>query len=251
MEDAEGKVKVAAVSYLNTKPLLYGLENFPVKNEIILSLDYPARIGEELIAGEVHVALIPVAMLPGMKTYHIISDYCIGAEGPVASVCLFSDVPLEEITDIYLDFESRSSVALVRYLMKAHWGISPRLLEGHPGYESHITGTVAGVVIGDRALKQRRVSRYSYDLAEAWIAYTGLPMVFAAWISNKKLDEGFISRFNQATGAGTHGAGLEKVLRETPCDFYDLREYYTRHISFQLTAEKRKGLAHFLAVLKT
>jgi len=250
MEDAEGKVKVAAVSYLNTKPLLYGLERFPVKNELILSMDYPARIGEQLISGDVDVALIPVAMIPGMKEYHIISSYCIGAEGPVASVCLFSDVPLEEITDVYLDFESRSSVALARYLMKAHWKIRPRLLEASAGYEKLITGTMAGVVIGDRALKQRSISRYHYDLAEAWISHTGLPMVFAAWVSNKHLDEGFITRFNEATGAGTRGDALEQVLQATTCDFYDLRKYYTTHISFALTAEKRQGLTRFLEVLK-
>lgn len=249
MEDAGAVVKVAAVSYLNTKPLLYGLERFPVKDELALSMDYPARIGEQLISGEVDVALIPVALIPRLAEYHIISGYCIGAEGPVGSVCLFSDVPLEEITEVYLDFESRSSVALARYLMQAHWKIAPRLLDAFPGYESHLKGSTAGVVIGDRALKQRRVNRYIFDLAEAWISHTGLPMVFAAWVSNKPLDPGFIARFDEATGAGTQGEALETVVRETPCEFYDLRKYYTEHISFRLTAQKRRGLVRFLEVL--
>jgi chorismate dehydratase len=249
MEGVAGKVKVAAVSYLNTKPLLYGLERLPLKDEIILSVDHPARIGEQLISGEVDLGLIPVALIPRLNDHHVITDYCIGAEGPVASVCLFSDVPLEEITAVYLDFESRSSVALARYLMRKYWKISPKLLEAGPGYEKQITGTVAGVVIGDRALRQRKVSRYIYDLAEAWIDHTGLPMVFAAWISNKPLEEGFIARFNEATGLGTRGPALEDVLNRTTCDFYDLREYYTRHISFELTGRKKEGLAQFLEVL--
>jgi chorismate dehydratase len=140
-------------------------------------------------------------------------------------------------------------VALARYLMRKYWKISPKLLEAGPGYEKDITGTVAGVVIGDRALRQRKVNRYIYDLAEAWIAHTGLPMVFAAWISNKPLEQGFIARFNEATGLGTRTPVLEDVLSQTPCDFYDLREYYTRHISFELTGRKKEGLAQFLEVL--
>lgn len=249
MDGIADRIKVAAVSYLNTKPLLYGLQRFPVKDELILTVDHPARIGAQLVEGEVDLGLIPVALIPQMKEHHIISGYCIGAEGPVASVCLFSDRPLEEVTDVYLDFESRSSVALARYLMRHYWKITPRLLEATPGYEQRITGTVAGIVIGDRALRQRKISPYIYDLAEAWIAHTGLPMVFAAWISNKPLDEGFIARFDEATGAGTHGLALEEVLRETPCEFYNLRDYYTRHISFELTERKRAGLARFLEVL--
>lgn len=249
MDGEADKIKVAAVSYLNTKPLVYGLQRFPVKDDIILRVDHPARIGEQLVRGEVDLGLIPVALIPEMKEHHIISDYCIGAEGPVASVCLFSDVPLEEITEVYLDFESRSSVALARYLISHYWKISPKLLDAAPGYEKRITGTVAGVVIGDRALRQRKVNTYIYDLAEAWIDHTGLPMVFAAWISNKPLDKGFIGRFNEATGVGTRAPGLEEVLRETSCGFFNLRDYYTQHISFELTERKRAGLARFLEVL--
>lgn len=250
MIENSGKVRVAAVSYLNTKPLLYGLANNPIKDDIILSVDYPARIGAQLISGEVDVALIPVAMLPEMKEYHIISDYCIGAEGPVASVCLFSDVPIGEITSLYLDFESRSSVALARYLLREYWQVAPTFLNAAPGYESLITGTVGGVVIGDRALRQRKVNRYVYDLAEAWIGHTGLPMVFAAWVSNKVLQADFITRFNTATGAGTRGSELEAVIARTPCDFYDLHDYYTKHISYELTPKKRAGLKKFLDMLQ-
>lgn len=244
------KIRVAAVSYLNTKPLLYGFDNAPIREEIELTVDYPSKIGQQLVDDEVDVGLIPVALIPKLPEHHIITDYCIGAEGPVASVALFSDVPIEEITGIYLDYQSRSSVALLRYLLKHYWKISPALLRAEPGYESKIKETVAGVIIGDRALLQRTKNLYVYDLAEAWIADTGLPMVFAAWISNKPLTQDFINRFNEATGAGTHGKGLEEVIANTPCDFFDLKEYFTRHISYDLTSTKRKGLKKFLEVLK-
>lgn len=244
------KIKVAAVSYLNTKPLLYGFRHAPVQEEMELTVDYPSKIGQQLIDDEVDVGLIPVALIPKLPEYHIISDYCIGAEGPVASVCLFSDVPIEEITSVYLDYQSRTSVALVKFLLKNYWKISPVLLRAEPGYEDDIKDSVAGVVIGDRALQQRTKNNFVYDLAEAWIAHTGLPMVFAAWISNKPLPQEFVTQFNDATGEGTRGEGLEKVITTTPCDFFNLREYYTEHISYDLTAGKKKGLKKFLEVLK-
>lgn len=244
------KIKVAAVSYLNTKPLLYGFQHSPILDKIELTVDYPSKIGQQLIDDEVDVGLIPVALIPKLPEYHIISDYCIGAEGPVASVCMFSDVPVEEITSVYLDYQSRSSVALVRYLLKHYWKISPALLRAEPGYENNIKETVAGVVIGDRALQQRPRNKFIYDLAEAWIAHTGLPMVFAAWISNKPLPRDLVVQFNEATGKGTQGQGLQKVIAETRCDFFDLDAYFTKHISYGLSAAKRKGLKKFLEVLK-
>lgn len=244
------KIKVAAVSYLNTKPLLYGLQHLPIRDEIALSVDYPSKIGQQLIDNEVDIGLIPVALIPKLPEYHIISDYCIGATGPVASVCMFSEVPVEEITGVYLDYQSRSSVTLARFLLKNYWKISPAFLRAEPGYENNIKDTVAGIVIGDRALKKRKESKYIYDLADAWIKHTGLPMVFAAWISNKELPKDFTERFNEATGLATKGDMLQKVIEENPCDFFDLNEYFTTHISYLLDSEKRKGLKKFLEMLK-
>ncbi|GAA4307463.1 menaquinone biosynthesis protein [Compostibacter hankyongensis] len=244
------KVKVAAVSYLNTKPLLYGFRDHPVSGHMQLSVDFPSRIAQQLIDGTVDLGLVPVAIIPFLPEHYIISDYCIGAEGPVASVCLFSDVPLEEIREVYLDYQSRTSVVLARLLLQDFWKITPALLPAEPGYEEKIGGTTAGVVIGDRAFVQRKKRKYIYDLAEAWINHTGLPFVFAAWISNKALPAHFEQAFNEATGAGLQGPRLEKVIAENPTDLFSLHDYYTRHISFELSVQKRRGLAHFLESIK-
>jgi chorismate dehydratase len=244
----ERKVKVAAVSYLNTKPLLYGFRDHQVMNMTDLSMDYPAKIAQQLIDGEVDVALVPVAIIPKLKEYHIISDYCIGAEGPVASVCLFSDVPLQEIKRIYLDYQSRSSVALLKVLVRDHWKLSAELVETTGGYEDKIKGTDAGLVIGDRALVQRHISPYIYDLAEHWIRFTNLPFVFAAWISNKALPVEFIQQFNNANAIGINN--IPAVVAENPYDVYDLTTYYTKNISFPLTPAKRQGLQKFLSFLQ-
>jgi chorismate dehydratase len=135
-------------------------------------------------------------------------------------------------------------VRLAKILLKEYWKVSPVLTDAREDFRDHIKGSTAGLVIGDRAFEQRRISAYRYDLGEAWQAHTGLPFLFAAWISNKRLDAGFITAFNEATGAGL--LQLDKVIAQNPTDLFDLRKYYTEHISYPLTSEKRRGLGLFL-----
>jgi chorismate dehydratase len=241
------KIKVGAVSYLNTKPLLYGFKHGLYSDKIELVEGYPARIASMLLNNEVDVGLVPVAIIPALKEYHIISDYCIGAEGPVGSVCLFSDVPIEKVEKVLLDYQSRTSASLAKILIKIYWNLSPLIVHAEEMFESEIGGTTAGLVIGDRAFEQRLKSKYVYDLAEAWIAYTGLPFVFAAWISNKALPYEFIADFNKINKIGLDN--IDKVVQENPYEFYDLHSYFTKEISYDLDSAKRKGLDKFLKLL--
>lgn len=242
------KIKVAAVSYLNTRPLLHGIKNHPVINQIDLIEDYPAKIAQLLIDDRVDVGLIPVAIIPKLKEHYIIGDYCIGAEGPVASVCIFSEVPMEAIEKVYLDYQSKTSVNLARILLKEYWKKDIVFIDAAgEDYRNNIKGTTAGVVIGDRALQQRSHSGFIYDLAETWKEFTGLPFVFAAWIANKKLPDDFISNFNEANGLGLQQ--LDDVINQNPFPYFDLKAYYTKHISYRLTEKKREGLKLFLEKL--
>jgi chorismate dehydratase len=241
--------KIGAVSYLNTKPLLYGiLRSAEVMNQLELTIDYPSRIAQDLIDGDADMGLVPVATITRLKEYHINGQYCIGAEGDVASVCLFSEVPLEQIQTVLLDYQSRTSVALLKVLMHFYWKRTPVYVNTHEDYRASIKGTTAGLVIGDRALEQRLTSPYIYDLAGAWKDFTGLPFIFAAWISNKPIDPSFIQRFDEAGGIGLKH--LDQVLAENPYAVYDLNTYYTQNISYELTPEKRKGLDLFLHYLR-
>ena len=244
----QNRIRVGAVSYLNTKPLIYGFEQGMMNDQVELRIDYPARIAALLQQDEIDVGLVPVAAIPHLKESHIITDYCIGAEGPVASVCLFSEVPLEKIEQVLLDYQSRTSVALARILIREYWNINPQLTAAREDFRDHIRGTTAGVVIGDRALEQRKVSPYVYDFGEAWKAYTGLPFVFAAWISNKPLDKDFIHAFSEANRYGLDR--IDEVVAKNPYLVFDLKKYYTQHISYQLTQSKRAGLALFLEKLR-
>lgn len=209
--------------------------------------DYPANVAEMLLNNKVDVGLVPVAIIPKLPEHYIVSDFCIGAEGPVASVCLFSDVEIEKVERVLLDYQSRTSVALAKVLLKHYWKIEPELVSASKNFRDEIGGTTAGVVIGDRAFEQRLKSKYIYDLAEAWIDFTGLPFVFAAWISNKKLPESFIHQFNKGNKIGFEF--LDEVVAENPYPVYDLKHYFTQNVSYSLTDEKRRGLAKFLDYL--
>ena len=234
---------------MNTKPLLYGIRRSVELMEMIeLVEDYPAKIAGMLIDGTIDVGLAPVAVIPRLNEWHIVSDYCIGANANVASVCLFSEVSIDKIEKVLLDYQSRTSVNLCKVLLKHYWKIDPVIEEANENYISEINGTTAGVVIGDRALNQRRVSPYIYDLAGSWRAMTGLPFVFATWIANKELPQTFIDLFNKANGLGlTH---LDEVIAENPYPVYDLKTYYTTNISYVLNDQKQKGMNKFLEYLK-
>lgn len=241
------KIRVAAVSYLNTKPLTWGFEQGVLSDKIELQFEYPAKVAAMLLNDETDIGLVPVAVIPLLKEHHIISDFGIGATGEVASVCLFSEVPLEEITAIYLDYQSRTSVALLKILLQRFWKINPQLIPAREGFEEKISGTVAGLVIGDRAFYQRKKSAFTYDLSVAWQEMTGLPFLFAAWVANKKLPEAFIETFNEATGEGMKH--LTEIANNISFDAYDLYTYYTKNIDYNLDEKKRQALALFLEML--
>ena len=243
------KLKVGIVNYLNTKPLLYGLMLPPISEIIMLVEDYPAHIADMLINDEIDLGLVPVAALPQLSQYYIAGDYCIGAEGEIASVGLFSEVPMNEIKKVYLDYQSRSSVALLKWLMKEYWGIYPEIIQAEDeSFREKIKGTTAGLVIGNRAFEQRRISTFIYDLGSEWKKITGLPFVFAAWVSKKKLPDEFIEIFNTENAEGL--SHIEEIVAQTPFELYDLKKYYTQHVSFRLDERKKKGMERFLELIK-
>lgn len=241
------KIRVGAVSYLNTKPLLYGIKRSGLMDRIELVEEYPSRIAAMLLNDEIDVGLVPVAVIPKMKESYIITDYCIGAVRDVASVALFSEVPMDQIETVLLDYQSRTSVNLAKVLLKEYWKKELVLQDAKEDFRSSIHGNVAGIVIGDRALEQAKISTYMYDLAAAWIDFTKLPFVFAAWVANKPLGEDFEDAFNRANAYGIKH--IDEVVAELGAQQFNLKQYYTENISYELTEVKRKGLALFLEKL--
>ena len=241
------KIKISAVNYLNSKPFIYGLESSDIKNEIDLQLDIPAVCANKLEENKVDIGLVPVAILAEMEEYHIISDYCIGSDGEVTSVLLLSDVPLHEIKEIQLDYQSRTSVMLVQILAEKFWKIKPQWIDAEENFESHIVGTTAGVVIGDRTFSLKNKFNYVYDLSAEWKKFTSMPFVFACWVSNKNLPEDFIQRLNKALSFGL--ANKDKVIQqynETHKTAFDVKDYLENKISFGFDEKKKAALDLFL-----
>jgi len=218
-----------------------------MKDEVELLIDYPSKIASLLQTNQVDIGLVPVAIIPTLEEHHIVSDYCIGCDGEVASVCLFSEVPLAEISTILLDYQSRTSVALLDILIREHWKITPELRAAAADYEKNISGTTAGLVIGDRALVQRSKSKYIYDLGTAWKEMTGLPFVFAAWVSNKSLSPQFIRAFNDTISAGTRQ--IDVILQTVHLPEYDLKKYYNSNINFRLDGPQKEAITLFFGFL--
>ncbi len=240
------KINVTAVSYLNTKPFLYGIFKSDVQEEIELSLDIPSVCAAKLESGEADLGLIPVAAIPYLSTPHIISDYCIGSTGAVKTVCLYSNTLIKDVSKVYLDFHSKTSVALTKILLKKYWKINPVLINTTEGYLDNIEKDAAYLAIGDKTIGLDMRFEYVYDLGEIWQKWTGLPFVFAAWVSNKKLPADFIQRFNEALNIGLEH--IQELIYILPTQYFefDLKEYFTKNISYTLDAAKRKGLERFL-----
>jgi chorismate dehydratase len=189
-------LRIGAVNYLNTKPLIYGLERLAPSCEIVL--DYPSRLADQLAAGQLDVALIPSIEFFQDPSYTIVSDACIGCRGPVLSVKLFSRVPVENIRTLALDEGSRTSVALVRILLGERFGIEPELVPLPLGATLADTSCDAALLIGDRAMRAAEPCAEIWDLGDEWCRWAELPFVFAMWTAR----------------AGTDLRGIEQALAE-------------------------------------
>jgi chorismate dehydratase len=204
------EISIGAVSYLNTKPLVYGLAKRLPKAEI--NYEVPSRLADRLASGELDVALIPSVEFFQNTEYEIVSDACIGCRGPVWSVKLFSRVPPQEIRTLALDEGSRTSVALVRILLKERFSLSPEL-ESLPigslvGFQP---ATDAMLLIGDRAI-HAPPGQWStvWDLGEEWNRWAGLPFVFAMWTARPGLDPALLAEVDTALRAARED-GLEHL----------------------------------------
>ena len=240
-------LKISAVSYLNTIPFIHGLKQSELIKIIDLQLDYPSICADKLINGTVDLALVPVAVIPKLKEAYIISDYCIGANGAVDTVCLYSDVPIEEIESIALDYQSRTSVALLKLLLKDYWRLNPILINEEVGFEDKIKGKHAALVIGDRAFAMNDKHKFIYDLSAIWTEMTGLPFVFAAWVSNSQLSQDFINAFNKALEKGL--TNIDRALAFEVDSYPNCKnpeDYLNNKISYILDSEKKKGMELFL-----
>ena len=182
-------IRIGAVSYLNTKPLVHRLAKFAP--QIRLMFDLPSRLSARLANGELDVALIPCIDYFDHFDYHIISDACIGCRGPVLSVKLYFRVRPEEVTTLALDEGSRTSAAMAQILLSQRFGLTPQLESLPIGMGLGDTCSDAVLLIGDRAIDPPQEEFLeTWDLGEHWCRWSKLPFVFAMWTARREIDTG-------------------------------------------------------------
>jgi chorismate dehydratase len=244
-------LRISAISYLNTVPMVWGIKNSGILKNYRLTYDVPSTCAQKLTNGEADIGIVPVAAIPGIPDATIASGYCIGAVGPVKSVLLVSLSPLEKIKTLYLDPDSRTSVRLVQILASEHWHIAVDYKPLTPLILRDLPEGTGAVIIGDKTFGMELVFPVVYDLASEWQDFTGLPFVFACWVSRGKLPPEVGDEFDRAVGYGVEN--IRNVIKDIDPLLYpglDIESYLRDNISFPFDAAKKAGLEKFLSYLK-
>lgn len=244
---AVSRLRVGAVNYLNTKPLVYRLERLAPRAEVIF--DLPSRLADGLAAGRFDVALIPSIEFFQNSNYRIVSNACIGCRGPVLSVKLFSRVPAAEIRSLALDEGSRTSAALVRILLKERFAIEPRLEPLAIGATLEDAATDAVLLIGDRAIHSP-AGRFAavWDLGDEWCRWAELPFVFAMWTARADADLGYLeTALGEARDLGVAHVDQIAAAEAAPLGLTvpQCTAYLRDHLYFYLGPRERQGLKLF------
>jgi chorismate dehydratase len=244
------RLRVCAVSFLNTCPLVWGLQYGPQKDLFDLSFEIPSACADRLADGSADIGLVPVieARRQGLE---FVPGLGIACDGPVRSILLVSHVPAPEIRTIATDCSSRTSVALTQVVLRERFGVAPQMLPHAPQLAAMLETADAALVIGDPALQFHpdELPYHVYDLGQEWKWMTGLPMVFAVWAARPAvLDPGVISVFNASYQFGR--SRMEEIIAaEGPRRGFSeelVRQYLTHYIHFELTADFDRGMKRFL-----
>lgn len=240
-------LRIGAVSYLNSKPLVEDLAELASEAELVL--DVPSRLADDLSAGELDVALIPSVEVLRDADYEIVSDACVATRGPVLSVKLFSRVPVAQIRTLALDEGSRTSATLARILLAERFGVRPATELLPLGFATEDTSADAVLLIGDRAMKpphERFVA--TWDLGEEWTQWTGLPFVFAMWAARRDCELGEI----EEALCLSRDRGVDRMAdiarREAPklgITAELAHDYLAHNLHFTLGSAERAGLRLF------
>lgn len=241
------QMQIGAVSYLNSRPLIEGLEGLlPSAN---LVLDYPSRLADALSNGQLDVALIPSIEYFRRPGYEVISDACVAARGEVLSVKLYCRVHPGQIRTLALDEGSRTSAALTKVILAERYGVIPKTEPLRMESTTTDSSADAVLLIGDRAMHSPEESFVEVmDLGQFWYDWTGLPFVFAMWVARREVNtDGVDEALSHARDLGIANVadiareeaprlGISETLAHT---------YLTRNLHYHLTSAERSGLKLF------
>lgn len=242
------KLRVGIVNFLNSKPLAWGFLKGHHADLFAPSYHPPALVARMLGQGNLDVGLIPSIEVQRIPRLRVLPDLCVAARREARSVLLVSRVPPEEIRKVALDQNSRTSVALLRILMRERWGLDPEYLHERADPERMLAEADAALVIGDPALKVDRDRWRITDLAAEWNALTGLPFVFAVWAVRPEVelpDLPFYFKSSLRYGLSSLDTLVRESAAELGLDSDEVRAYLTENLSFFLRREELEGLEEF------
>jgi chorismate dehydratase len=249
------RLRISAISYLNTAPLMWDFEHGDVGNGFDISYTLPSACARSLETGNADIGIVPAAAYASIPGLMVLPGVAIASRRPVRSILLVSKTPLEQIRTVALDTSSMTSVALAKILFAKWLGGGRSFTPMTPDIDKMLAGHDAGLVIGDPALQIDRSRYFTLDLAEEWIRYTGKPFVFAFWaVRQESLREAppspdLAAVFRQSRDHGLEPSSLNTIAREwaprLSLKESDVRSYLTENIYYHLDAACLEGLQLF------
>lgn len=242
-------LRIGAVSYLNSKPLVQGLsEAVP---EAHVSLDLPSRLADDLAAGKLDVALVPIVEYLRQPEFRLISDACVACRGPVLSVKLYFRRPPGEVRLLALDEGSRTSAALAQVLLWNLHGTAPELTPLEIGATAEQADADAVLLIGDRAMQPPREEFCEvWDLGDRWCRWAELPFVFAAWVARPRLPVDAVELAGTFQAVRDRGVRNIEAIASTYAPSLNIttayaRDYLTHNLHFSLGTSEQRAIEQF------
>src|SRR5215471_7448815 len=249
------RLRISAISYLNTAPLMWDFEHGQAAREFEISYTVPSLCAKALAQGTADIGIIPAAAYAEIPGLQVLPDVAIASRRAVRSILLVSQIPLELVRTVALDTSSMTSVALTRILFEKWMGGGRTFTSMEPDIEKMLNECDAGLLIGDPALEVDRQKYHTVDLAEEWIRYTGKPFVFAFWaVRGAALGEAdsaidIPAVFRDSRDHGLEPKNLETISRQwapqVGLSEAEVRTYLTENIHYQLDAGCLDGLRLF------
>ena len=248
-------MRISAISYLNTAPLMWDFEHGPARPDFEITYTVPSQCAAELARGTADIGIIPAAAYATIPNLVIIPGVAIASQRAVRSILLVSRKPLDEIETVALDSSSLTSVALTRVLFEKWWGGPRTFTSAAPDLNSMLAGNDAALLIGDPALQVDRSRYRTWDLAEEWIRFTGKPFVFAFWAVRQAAlqdcDVDLAAVFQSSRDQGLQADNLDAIVTTWSAKLGlspdSVRDYLTGNIHFHLDDECLDGLRLFYA----
>jgi chorismate dehydratase len=249
------RLRISAISYLNTAPLMWDFEHGDAGREFDISYTLPSACARALAEGTADIGIIPAAAYAEIPGLQVLPEVAIASRRAVRSILLASKVPIDQVRTVALDTSSMTSVALTKVLFEKWLGGGRTYTAMAPDVDAMLADHDAGLLIGDPALKIERKRYHTIDLAEEWIRHTGKPFVFAFWaVRGDALREAapavdLPAVFQKSRDHGLEAANLNQIAREWAPRLdvaeSDVKSYLTQNIHYQLDPGCLEGLRLF------